>query len=55
MPRMAQFAQVREPPRMDGAEPKDFHGYGDARDRRIPPFLSARVHNLLINHLHFVY
>lgn len=38
MPRMAQFAQVREPPRMDGAEPKDFHGYGDAYDSRIPPF-----------------
>lgn len=38
MPRMAQFARVREPPRMDGAEPKVFHGYGDAYDSRIPPF-----------------
>lgn len=38
MPGMAQFAQAREPPRMDGAEPKDFHGYGDARDGRTPSF-----------------
>ena len=42
MPGMAQFAQVREPPRMDGAEPKDFHDAGVRYDGRTPLSICAR-------------